>query len=122
MALADPIVTQDPSEVTWSVIKSTNDGKVRMNVATDLSTPELMTIRHSQSGKGPSAVDRHNIVISRTEKDSETGQLSTASVSVTYTVPRSGLFTQTEVERLNTMIQETIAEGTNLARLLRGES
>lgn len=121
--LADPLVlTVDSVESTWSIQRREgNSGVVRINVATTLTEPEEIAIRHSVQGKGESTVDRHNVIITRHEKNSETGQITAASVSLTLTVPRTGQYTTVEMQRLNDLVQEVLADG-GLARILRGES
>lgn len=121
--LADPLeLTVDAVVSEWSITRREgNTGTVRMNVATSLTEPEEIAIRHSTTGKGEAAIDRHNVIIARSELDSETGKINRASCSLTLTVPRTGQFTTAEIKRLNDLIQQVVA-GDNLGKLLRGES
>lgn len=72
----------------------------RLNVATDLSNPEKLVIKHQVTGseKSGNLTDRHLIQLSRVERDSD-GLPHNCVVNLTISVPRNGLFSVAEVER-----------------------
>lgn len=121
---AEPLLLNDGSaDRTFSIInrKGANETE-RLNVATSLTEPERVNIRHSVSGPATRQVDRHNIVLSRTERDSVTGLFNTASVSLTITVPRTGQFSLAEINALKAMLDDALSSDSGMERILRGES
>lgn len=124
--MTETLVLNDGTvDVTFVNTKLLSDGRQRINDETDLLAPETLVIRHSNSkgGQGNPAdavVDRHLISLSRVERDSETNQAYTATVNLTIAVPRSSLFTPTEVDRLVTLVKAAITGNVNA--VMRGES
>lgn len=106
MAFADPLsiskgsltpVTTSP--LSFVTNKLENQGKVRLNTATDLTNPETLAIRHQATGSdknGGTIVDRHLVSSSRTERDVN-GVAHQCVVNLTIAVPRNGLFSEAEV-------------------------
>jgi hypothetical protein len=121
---AEPLVLNDGSaDRTFSMINRRGANETeRLNVATDLTEPEKIVIRHSTSGPKTLQVDRHNVVLFRTERDSVTGQYNTLSMSLTINVPRTGQFSLAEIEALRAMLNDALDDDDGMARLLRGES
>jgi hypothetical protein len=76
------------------------------NIATSLTLPERVLIRHSQlKPKGSSAVvDKHNLVFSHKERDATSGEIFEASVSLTITCPRNDMFNKADFTRIYGMI------------------
>jgi hypothetical protein len=117
------------ADVTYKLIKSSSDGTTRIDVATNATAPALMTIKHSVSGRGADAIDRHLVQFSRTVLETS-GAQRTATVNFTVAVPRSSVITSTIVKDLICNLADLIADGviasmatTNtLDALLRGES
>lgn len=122
---ADTLTPNDgTAAVSFTKTKQLPDGAVRMNIATDLTTPELITIRHSSTGQANKGnlVDRHLVQVSRAERDTETGVIHTANVNLTLAIPRTSQFTNAEVERLFTILKNVIPDAAALGQILRGES
>lgn len=122
MALSDPLtLTVSGTDTVFVKTRTNADGATRMNEATELTTPELLVIRHQVQGKGNAITDRHLLQLSRAERDSESGVIHTAQMNVSIVIPRVGLFSTAEVIRLFALQKELLTDA-NLARVLRGES
>jgi hypothetical protein len=98
-----------------------------MDQASTLAEPAVLRIKHSVTGKGSAAVDRHLVQIARTEADSSSS--ATAIVNMTLTVPRSSLITnQIVYDMVANLLDFVMAGGlstlttTNIAKLLLNES
>jgi hypothetical protein len=96
-------------------------GTTRLEAASTLTEPTELAIRHSKSVIGGETVDRHNLIVSKSERDSESGKVNRCQVSLTITVPRTGQFSNAEVLELRGIINEAL-EGDNLGKFLRNES
>ena len=128
--LADSITLDavDGTDVVYKLIRSSANGTTRIDVATNLSAPALMDIKHETRGKGADQVDRHLVSLSRSIVDS-TGVLRTATVNFTVAVPRSAAVTSTIVKNLISNMIDFMADGSiaslattaNIDALLRGE-
>lgn len=113
-----------PDDPTFSTVSIANGQAVRINADTELSLPEYLTVRHSQQGgKGDVLVDRHNIQLSRSERDEGTGRIYVHQTNFSFVVPRHTLFTEADVRRHLTMLMSLVGQSadTNLAKILRGE-
>lgn len=122
MALSDPItITDGTAGQIFNKIRDEVQGSVRLNDASTPSLPEQIVIRHTASGKGADSVDRHLVQVSKVKKDAVTGKLSTAILNLTFAVPRDGNWTTTEIQRLSTILVNTITP-TLLPKIIRGES
>jgi len=123
VAISDP---PDDNPVEFTSIKTEPTGNTRLNVATELSLPEFLVIRHSLQGKGDKTIDRHLVQLMRSERDELTGLVHSCVLNLTLTVPRVGLFTETEVRRQMNLLTQFLNQGsgtsTTLHRLLRGET
>lgn len=116
-----------PNEKSFVPQKNLPDGRVRINDATTLLEPELLTIRHSTSRGGSgnpkqAVVDRHLVQASRTLRDSETGEEYQATVNMTFIVPRHASFDATAVGALQNDVVYTLGASGTLEAVLRGES
>lgn len=115
-------LTHDSVDSVFTKVKQMNDGAERVNEATSLTEPEKLTIKHQEmNSKEEGLRDRHLVSLTRTERDSETGLLSTATVNITFTVPRNNLFSAAEIERMFGLTVDLLDSAT-LAKVLRGES
>lgn len=118
-------INDGSSDLDFVLNKTMNDGRTRINDATDLLTPELLTIRHTvakggQGNPSEATVDRHLIQISSVARDAETAKEYTAIVNLTLAVPRTSVFDTAAVTRLYTLVQNTVAS--RVAAILRGEA
>jgi hypothetical protein len=118
----------DGTDVVFRLLASEKTGETRrVDIASTPAEPKIMFIRHSSSGKGATAVDRHNVTFSETVDASPSPVV--VSVSLSVTVPRNPAVTQTQVYDLLNHISDFIAAGAvtglastaNLEALLRGE-
>jgi len=106
-------------------------GSTRINVATTATEPSQLIVKHSKSGVGANAVDRHLIQLTKQLNDAE-GVPRAAIVNFTIAVPRSSTITAAMVYDIVSNLIDLISDGTfsgsgiggttNLAALLRGES
>jgi hypothetical protein len=131
--LGDPIVfnpggAYSPTpggDVTFTTTRQEPGASTRLNIATDLSLPEYMVVRHSvQGGKADKIVDRHLVQFTRAERDPDTGQIYTIQSNMTLVVPRVALFTVEEVRALVKRYGQLLMTDSdaNLAKILRGET
>jgi len=117
--LADTLVVNDSvADRNFVKTKTMSDGSVRINDATTLLEPELLTIRHQTVGGAASLVDRHLVQLSQTQID-DNGVARTAQVNLTIAVPRSPDFTTEVLTRLVFMIKQVITG--REANIIRGE-
>jgi hypothetical protein len=114
-------------DVTYVLNKQDGTGSERMDQASTLAEPSVLRIKHSVTGKGSDAVDRHLVQIAKTEADSTSS--ATAVVNFTISVPRSSLITSAMVYDLVANLLDFLMAGglttlttTNLAKLLLNES
>jgi len=119
---------QDGTDVVYKLVKTDGTGSQRIDPTTTLSTPKLMTIRHSTSGKGADAVDRHLVSFSQTVAGSLAPR--TTTVNVTIASPRDVAVTQQMIRDLIVNAIDFLSDGAiasqattaNIDAILRGES
>jgi hypothetical protein len=109
----------------------TTDGSKRLDLTTTLAEPRTLEIKHSSSGKGGDAVDRHLVSASSLVLNTA-GVPRRATVNLTISVPRDSSITAAAVRDLVSVIVDLISDGgfsgsglagtTNLDAILRGES
>lgn len=131
MAFTDDLVLDDASgdDVTYRLVSRDANGARRIDIATDLTQPAHLVIRHATNGSGANAVDRHNITFTRVLNDSA-GVPRTASFSMTWNVPRNAIITPQIVKDMTANAADLITDGAiaslattaNISSLLRGES
>lgn len=87
--LADTLtlIDQNDSSVEFVKVSQDTSGTVRLHSASTLAEPHRLIIKHSVSGKGTQAVDRHLVQITRT-KVNASGVLVTSTINLTFNVPR----------------------------------
>lgn len=128
----DNLVLDDASgdEVTYSLIlNGSGDGSKRIDIASTLSEPGILQIKHSVAGAGPNAIDRHLVQISRTLVSA--GVPRTLVVNFTIAAPRDVVITNQLVFDTVSNMVDFLSDGsfsssgiggtTNLVSLLRGE-
>lgn len=117
-------------EVTYNLVFNPgNDGTKRLDAATTLAEPGYFTVKHTVSGTGPGAVDRHLVSITRTLMSA--GSPRTLTVNLTIAVPRDVVITnQIVFDAVSNLIDfvsggsfssSGIGATTNILALLRGE-
>lgn len=125
MAISDPLtVAVGAANHEYSKTKTLPDGSIRMNIATDIATPENLVIKHQRTGKAGTpagVVDRHLVQITKIERDPDTSQLLQASVNMTFVVPQNTVFTQADIEDLVAKLTSFLSTA-NITKVLRGES
>lgn len=131
MAFADDLVLDDASgdDVTYRLVSRDGNGARRIDIGTDLISPAHCTIRHSVSGSGAKAVDRHLVQFTRTVVGSD-GMPYVLTTNFTQSVPRNAAVTPTMVKDQVTNLADLLTDGAiaslatsnNISSLLRGES
>lgn len=131
MAFTDDLVLDDVSgdDVTYRLVTRDGNGARRIDIATDLTQPAHLSIRHSVAGSGANAVDRHLVQFTRTLNDSA-GIPRTLTVNFTVAVPRNTVITTTMVKDQICNLVDLLSDGAvaslattnNISSLLRGES
>jgi len=133
MSLSDTLTLDNATgtEATFALQGRDASGARRIDTASTLSQPQNLVIKHSKSGQGLNAIDRHLVQFSRTELDSN-GVPRTAIVNFTMAVPQSTVFSSAEILDLAGYLVDLITDGgwtssgfagtTALTQLLRNES
>jgi hypothetical protein len=133
MSLTDTLTLDNSSgtEATFSLQGRDNQGSRRIDTASTLTEPRSLIIKHSKTGNGVNAIDRHLIQFSRTELDSATVP-RTAIVNLTMAVPQSAVFSSSEIKDMVAYLVDLVSDGgfsgsgfagtTALDQLLRSES
>lgn len=120
----------DGTDVTYRLRSQDATGSVRIDTATDLRAPGLLTIRHSVTGKGSDAIDRHLVSLTRNIVDA-TGKLNVLTVNFTLAVPRNSAVTNQIVYDAVANMLDFLSDGAlttalsdtdAIQSLLRGES
>lgn len=123
------IVVDDASgdDISYALVNQDATGSRRLDVASTLAAPGLLSIKHSVSGKGKAAVDRHLVQLSRTITSSP--QDAVLIANFTLAVPRDTVVTAQIVYDTVANIFDFLMSGglttlttTNIDALLRGES
>jgi hypothetical protein len=112
----------------FALVNQDGTGSRRLNIASTLSEPILMSIKHSSSGTGASAVDRHLVQFSNVQE--ATSGPKTAIVNFTISAPRDSSISSLMIEDLVANLIDFLTDGalatpmgtTALTQLLRGES
>lgn len=118
------------TESTFKLISQSAGESTRIDSSTTLAEPKLMTVKHTVTGKGAAAVDRHLLQFSLTKNDAA-GLPKVCVVNFTVAVPRSTI-TTAEVKDLAAYAVDFISDGgfsgsgfagtTNIGGLLIGEN
>lgn len=116
------------TDATYRMISQDQTGTRRIDIASTLALPGVLSIKHSVSGKSPNIVDRHLIQLNRTLA-AALGSV-TLNANFTLTVPRDVAVTPTAVRDVVSNILDLLTDGTytgtattpTLDAILRGES
>jgi hypothetical protein len=98
---ADTLVidTADGSDVTYKRRSTSSSSSEYIDAASTASAPGLLAIKHTSTGKGNAAIDRHLVQFTRTVVDVN-GNPYTTTVNFTVAVPRASAVTATVVKNL----------------------
>jgi len=119
----------DGTDVTYRLTTPGDpNGSRRIDISTTAQAPNVLNIKHSATGRGASAVDRHLIQFQRTVQ-TPTGPVQ-LTTNVTVAVPRvSEVTTQMVKDQITNMIDlltdgsiANLATSANLEAILRNES
>lgn len=121
--LSSTISLNDASAASKSFVqnKISETGSTRIDTTTNLSAPRTMVIGHTTSGQGAKVVDRHLIQFSHNETDLA-GNLQTAVVNVTISVPRAAAISRVEIDDLIAFARNFTGVSANIDSILRNES
>jgi hypothetical protein len=134
MSLSSTQTLKDRTNADRTFLETSRDGQgaSRLDSATTLAEPARLEIKHSTSGKGSAAVDRHLIQVTRTKLNSTTGEPVRSSINLTINVPRDSTITSNMIEDDISALIRFIAgtnydptadySNTTLLALMRGES
>jgi len=116
------------ADVVYRLVSQDTTGTRRIDVASTLALPGLLSIKHSVSGKIPNVVDRHLIQLNKTLA----GTLSPVvlNANFTLTVPRDVAVTAVSIHDIVSNMLDLLTDGTytgtattpTLDAILRGES
>lgn len=119
----------DGTDITFELVQQAADGTVRLDSASTLAQPRKLVIKHSVSGKGTTAVDRH--LIQLTELVASGTDQATGTVNLTFAMPRNPLITEAKMFDLASLLicfvtgeayPTASLTTTSIQKLLRGES
>lgn len=119
---------KDGTDVVYRLNSSSPEGSRRIDIASTLALPAILTIKHSTTGKAPNVVDRHLVQLNKTVATS-TGT-AVVNVNFTITVPRDVAVTSTIVHNAISNVVDFLldlgstglATTANIDAILRGES
>jgi len=97
------------TEATFKLISQSAGESTRIASTTTLAEPKLLAVKHTVSGKGAAAVDRHLVQLSLTKNDGN-GLPKVCVVNLTIAVPRSTI-TTAEVKDLVAYCTDFISDG-----------
>ncbi|DAD50127.1 coat protein [ssRNA phage Zoerhiza.1_19] len=118
----------DGTDQIFRLVSTDQSGSRRIDIASTLSLPSTLTIKHSSSGKSPNIVDRHLVQVNKTIA-SAVGSV-VVNANFTLTVPRDVAVTSTEVQDVISTLLDFLTDSTltgypshaNVDAILRGES
>ena len=130
MSLASNLTLDDASgdDVSFVLTKNNSDGTIRIDSASTLSLPYTLAIKHSTSGKGAEAIDRHLVQFAKTVNATPVPVQVVANF--TLAVARNSALTQEIIfdvvaNMLDFLMSggfTTLSSTANLEAVLRGES
>jgi hypothetical protein len=88
---------RDGSDNTYALIGADSVTSKRIDTASTLAEPKLLVVKHSVSGAGAAAIDRHLVQCSVTKLNSA-GVPRTGTVNLTVAMPRDTIITTAEIE------------------------
>lgn len=123
---------RDGTDQTFALVGQDSVSSKRLDTASTLSEPRSLVIKHSASGSGANAVDRH-LVQSSVTKLNSSGVARTGTVNLTIAMPRDTVITSALIEDCIANIVSLISNhafsattgftnDTVILQLLRGES
>lgn len=119
----------DGTDITFELVSQDKTGTSRLDSSTTLAQPRMLNIRHSVSGKGVDAIDRHLVQV--TQKIVSGSSEATATVNFTVAMPRNPIITEAMIYDLcSVLICLVTGEAyptvslttTTIQKLLRGEA
>lgn len=118
----------DGSDVVYRLVNNSADGTRRLDVASSVALPSVLSIKHSVTGKAPNLVDRHLVQLTKT-KAAAVGTVA-ASVNFTLTIPRDTAISTTDIHNLVANVVDFLSDGgitglatqANVDAVVRGES
>lgn len=107
---------------TFKQVSADGTSSIRMDDSTSLLSPRKMVIRHSVSTpKGSNvASDVHNLQFSVVKLDTE-NEPQTATINLTYRVPRSAALSSTDIAHLWSFVDNWFSVQANRDGFLIGE-
>lgn len=120
------------TDQTFALLGQDSNSSKRIDTASTNTEPKLLNVKHSVSGSGSAAVDRHLIQCSQLKLNSA-GVPRTGTVNLTIAVPRDTVITQAMIEDCIANIVSLVCGGafstttgftsnSVITQLLRGES
>lgn len=97
------------TESTYKLISQSNGESQRIDSSTTLAEPCFMNVKHTVTGKGAAAVDRHLVQFTLTKNDAS-GLPKTAVVNLTIAVPRTTI-TSADVKKITAHAVDFISDG-----------
>lgn len=123
---------RDGADKTFALVGGDVSSSKRLDTASTLTEPRMLTVKHSTSGQGAAAIDRHLIQCSVTKLNTA-GTPRTGTVNLTIAMPRDSIITQNMIEDCVANIVSLVcnpafsaatgfSNDSVITQLLRGES
>lgn len=116
------------TDVVYRLTSQGSDGSRRVDIASSLALPNVLQVKHSQSGKAPNVIDRHLVSLTKTVA-AASGTVAVVC-NFTVTVPRDVAVTTTLVHDAVSNVLDFLSDSAltgfastaNVDAILRGES
>lgn len=120
---------KDGTDVVYAKRSNDSSSSSYIDQSTTLTQPNMLSFKHSTTGKGSDAVDRHLIQIQKTVLNTS-GVPRTLTVNLTFAVPRDSVITTAMVDNALANVVDFLTDGAiasvatmaNVDALLRGET
>jgi hypothetical protein len=118
----------DGTDTIFRLVSQDNTGTRRIDIASTLSLPSMLVIKHSTTGKSPNIVDRHLVQFNKTVATA-LGSV-TLNANFTLTIPRDTAITNVVIHDVISNMMDFLTDGSlagytatsNVDAILRGES
>lgn len=116
------LVAISPTPVVYNQLPTQPGGPVvRIDIASNASEPDTLSIGSRVIGKGALLADVRTVTFQQIELDLA-GQQIPLKVSFQVQLPRAGVFTDADVKQMITQLVNFVSVDANRQALLRGEA
>jgi galactose-1-phosphate uridylyltransferase len=113
-----PLTDDTPATVNFTVMKITDDGSQRVNLAASDSSYEYLLFRHQLNENKPKQHNRHNAHLQFTEYDATTGE--PYKTNVDFTISRNKKASEDTADKLVAEMASLLVTSGFVASMIRG--